>query len=73
MSEGGAASYIHNTLESTGEIDTFTVTEFVVVSRLHRHILAELSKVAGEVSVIEKLQSFMRLKVSKRARVSRLF
>ena len=73
ISEGGAANYIHNALQSTGEIDAFTVTEFVVICRMHRTILAELARVAGQVDVIEKLQSFMRLKVGKTSKISRLF
>ena len=62
MAEGGAASYIHSAIQSTGEIDAFTVAEFVVICRMHRKIIEELRKVTGDVEIIEKLQSFMRLK-----------
>jgi ATP-binding cassette subfamily A (ABC1) protein 3 len=73
MSENGSGNFIYNTLETRKEIEVFTVVEFLEVCRLEREVINRLRAEFGDVELLEKLQTFIRLKVKAKARVSRLF
>jgi ATP-binding cassette subfamily A (ABC1) protein 3 len=74
ISEGGSGNYIYNSLKAgKKEVETFTLVEFLEICRLEREVLESIAKEFGSIEVLERLQTFMRLKIKDRVRVGRLF
>jgi ATP-binding cassette, subfamily A (ABC1), member 3 len=69
----GAGSHIFHTLESRNEVETLILLEYFEIYRLHIDLLNALSRATGDVKVIERLQTFARLKIKGRPQVGRLF
>ena len=74
LSESGSGNYIFNSLNAgKKEVETFTLVEFLEICRLEREVLESIAKEFGSTEVLEKLQTFMRLKIKDRVKVGRLF
>lgn len=73
ISPSGTGNFIHFELEAKGRIEAYTVAEFAEICKVHRKIIASLGAEVGEVEVLERIQTFIRLNVRNNARVSQLF
>jgi hypothetical protein len=73
MAESGSGNFIYNTLETRKEIEVFTVVEFLEVCRLEREVMNRIRAEFGEMELLERLQTFIRLKIKAKAKVSKLF
>jgi ATP-binding cassette, subfamily A (ABC1), member 3 len=73
ISESGAGSYIYFALESRGAIEVYNLVEYFELCNLLRTVIAELQTYSKEVEELERLQTFIRLKIKGKPRIGGLF
>ena len=73
ISQSGAGSYIYFALKARKKIDVYTLVEYFELCRKLRKIVGELKKVTRDVEELERLQTFIRLKVKGKPRIGQLF
>ena len=73
ISESGSGSYIHFALKSRKQIEVYTLVEYFELCNRLRKVVSELKNFAKDIEELERLQTFIRLKVKGKPSIGKLF